>query len=98
MYLIDDNTRQCVGVIDVVRMESPDIMGGVIIYRATSIEVILDTGRELEFLAKDLYVDSVRNYHIRKMDTKKIPTLTSNVSSSTLRPRSYSGRTERRLL
>lgn len=75
MYLIDDNTRQCVGVIDVVRMESPDIMGGVIIYRATSIEVILDTGRELEFLAKDLYVDSVHNYHIRKMDTKKIPTL-----------------------
>lgn len=73
MYLIDDNTRRCVGVIDVVRMESPYIMGGVI-RRATSIEVILDTGRELEFLAKDLYVDSVHNYHIRKMDTKKIPT------------------------
>lgn len=73
MYLIDDNTRRCVGVIDVVRMERPDIMGGVI-HRATSIEVILDTGRELEFLAKDLYVDSVHNYHIRKMDTKKIPT------------------------
>ena len=73
MYLIDDNTRRCVGVIDVVRMEGPDIMGGVI-HRATSIEVILDTGRELEFLAKDLYVDSVHNYHIRKMYTKKIPT------------------------
>lgn len=73
MYLIDDNTRRCVGVIDVVRTESPDIMCG-IIRRATSIEVILDTGRELEFLAKDLYVDSVHNYHIRKMDTKKIPT------------------------
>lgn len=70
MYLIDDNTRRCVGVIDVVRMDSPDIMGGVI-HRETSIEVILDTGRELEFLAKDLYVDSVHNYHIRKMDTKK---------------------------
>lgn len=41
MYLIDDNTRRCVGVIDVVRMDSPDIMGGVI-HRATSIEVILD--------------------------------------------------------
>jgi len=66
MYLIDDNTRRCVGVIDVVRMDSPDIMGGVI-HRATSIEVILDTGRELEFLAKDLYVDSVHNYHIRKI-------------------------------
>ena len=75
MYLIDDNTRQCVGVIDVVRMDGPDIMGGVIC-RATSLEVILDTGRELEFLAKDLYVDSVHNYHIRKMDTKKkTPTL-----------------------
>ena len=69
MYLIDDNTRRCVGVIDVVRMESPDIMGGVI-HRATSIKVILDTGRELEFLAKDLYVDNAHNYHIRK----KIPT------------------------
>lgn len=74
MYLIDDNTRQCVGVIDVVRMESPDIMGGVI-QRKTSIEVILDTGRELEFLAQDLYVDSVHNYHIRKF-SKKNPTLT----------------------
>ena len=59
MYLIDDNTGRCVGAIDVVRTDGPDIMGGFIV-RLSSIEITLDTGRELEFLAKDLYVEKAQ--------------------------------------
>ena len=69
MYLIDDTTGGCVGWIDIVRMEGPDIMGGCIV-RSASIEVVLDTGKKLEFLAKDLYVDIFHNYHIRKFSEK----------------------------
>lgn len=69
MYLIDDTTGGCVGWIDIVRMEGPDIMGGCIV-RSASIEVVLDTGKKLEFLAKDTYVDNYHNYHIRKFSEK----------------------------
>ncbi len=69
MYLFDDSTGGYVGVIDVVRTEGPDIIGGCIV-RPASIEVVLDTGKKLEFLAKDTYVDNYHNYHIRKFSEK----------------------------
>ena len=40
------------------------------IIRLSSVEIILDTGKELEFLAEDLYVDIFHNYHIRKFSEK----------------------------
>ena len=69
MYLNDDNTGGCIGWIDIVRTEGPDIMGSCIV-RSTPIEVVLDTGKKLEFLAKDLYVDIFHNYHVRKFSEK----------------------------
>lgn len=85
MYLIDDTIRTCIGIIEAVRQKGPDIMGGAIV-RASIITITLDTGKELEFYAKDLYVDNFRNYHIRKQEGKNSTTKLASIERVIFNP------------